>query len=531
MGGSSHWDVIIVGGGPVGLGLAVELGQRHIPVLLVERRETPQRIPKGQNLTQRTLEHFYFWGCVEALRAARLLPPGYPIGGITAYGNLLSPYWYASPGRDVVNDFYFQSNDRLPQYLTESVLRRRAQELPSVRCLFGWQALEVKADAAGVAVAIEPLDASEPVRWVTAEYLVGCDGAHSMVREAVGIRRMGPRYDQRMVLAVFGSRALHERLERFPPRTTYRVLRPELKGYWQFFGRVDVGERWFFHAPVPAEAESDPSYVMKILHQAAGFDFPAVMEHVGYWDLRVEVAEEYQRGRVFIAGDAAHSHPPYGGFGLNSGLEDVVNLGWKLSAALAGWAGPDLLASYTAERQPVFRQTGEAIARAIAEDRKFLETYSPEKDLAAFEAAWARMASSLPPPQSYEPHYEGSPVVWGPPDGRCSIYGQHVRSARPGHHLAPASLSSGQNAFEKLAGDFTLFTAGAPHVVADWERAARRLGVPLKIVRDPDAEAFATWEAEWILVRPDQYVAWAAQASPPEPDAILARAAGCGLSV
>ncbi|MCL6561821.1 MAG: FAD-dependent monooxygenase [Firmicutes bacterium] len=523
---SSPEGVVIIGGGPVGLGLAVELGQRHIPVLLVERREAMHHIPKGQNLTQRTLEHFYFWGCVEALRKARLLPPGYPIGGITAYGNLLSRYWYAAPGREVVNDFYFQTNERLPQYLTEAVLRQRAQLLPTVRCLYGWRAVEIKAGPTGVAVAIEPMDNSEPVRWVTGQYLVGCDGAHSLVREAVGIGRRGPRFDQRMVLAVFRSRALHKHLARFPPRTTYRVLRPEFKGYWQFFGRVDVGEGWFFHAPAFPEAEKDSRAVVKILHQAAGFDFPAVMEHVGFWDLRVEVAEVYQEGRVFIAGDAAHSHPPYGGYGLNSGLEDVVNLGWKLAAALGGWAGPGLLASYSAERQPVFQETGDAIARAIAEDRKFLETYSPERDIAAFEAAWARMASNLPSPQAYEPHYEGSPLVWGPPGGRCGIYGQHLRTARPGHHLFPLALSSGRNVYEELGNFFTLVATGDPAPLTDWERAAQRLGIPLKVVWEPHPERLQSWANQWVLVRPDQYVAWAAEASPPDPATILARAVG-----
>src|SRR3954470_479996 len=107
---TQQYQVIIVGGGPVGVGLAVELGQRRISCVLVERHMTPQRIPKGQNLTQRTLEHFYFWGIVDELRASRVMPPGYPIGGITAYGNLMSEYWFAPPGREVVRSFYFQDN-------------------------------------------------------------------------------------------------------------------------------------------------------------------------------------------------------------------------------------------------------------------------------------------------------------------------------------------------------------------------------------------------------------------------------------
>src|SRR5690349_12871492 len=142
------YEVAIVGGGPVGVGLAVELGQRGISTVLVERHLSPQPIPKGQNLTNRTLEHFYFWHCVDELRAARVMPRDYPIGGVTVYENLLSPYFHAGGsfgGRGpAVRAFYFQANERLPQYCTESVLRARLKELPSVTTLFGWTAERVE---------------------------------------------------------------------------------------------------------------------------------------------------------------------------------------------------------------------------------------------------------------------------------------------------------------------------------------------------------------------------------------------------
>src|SRR5579859_346814 len=139
------YDVAIVGGGPVGVALAVELGQRGISCVLVERHLTPQPIPKGQNLTNRTMEHFYFWHCVDELRAARVMPPGYPIGGVTSYGDLTSPYFHAMGGvrsgrGESVQDFYFQRNERLPQYCTEAVLRARVRQLPAVTTLFGWTA-------------------------------------------------------------------------------------------------------------------------------------------------------------------------------------------------------------------------------------------------------------------------------------------------------------------------------------------------------------------------------------------------------
>src|SRR5919204_1070517 len=127
-----RFQVVIIGGGPVGVALAVELGQRGIACALVERRIEPQRIPKGQNLTQRSVEHFYFWGIADKLRAARVLPPEYPMTGIVAYGNLASEYWYAPPLRELVNPYYFQQNERLPQYNTERVLRARMAGLTNV---------------------------------------------------------------------------------------------------------------------------------------------------------------------------------------------------------------------------------------------------------------------------------------------------------------------------------------------------------------------------------------------------------------
>src|SRR5207245_1008287 len=144
-----RYQVTIVGGGPVGVALAVALGQRGISCALVERHLTPQPIPKGQNLTARTLEHFSFWGIADQLRAVRLLPPDYPIGGITAYGNLMSEHWFVQGGgregrSAATSGFYFQSTDRLPQYLTEEVLRGRLAHFPNVTALFGRTATSVE---------------------------------------------------------------------------------------------------------------------------------------------------------------------------------------------------------------------------------------------------------------------------------------------------------------------------------------------------------------------------------------------------
>jgi 4-hydroxyisophthalate hydroxylase len=523
-------SVVIVGGGPVGLALAVTLGKAGVSCVLVERQPEPSAIPRGQNLSARSLEHFYYWGCADELRAARLLPSRFPIGGITAYKNLASEYWYAPAGRETVAEFYYQRNERLPQYLTESVLRNRVIKLSPVTALFGWSAVGVRQDHDGVRVtAVRDTGAERCV--IEADYLVGCDGAHSLVREQAGIASEGADFDQRMILAVFRSRQLHEHLERFPLRSTYRALDPELKGYWWFFGRVDPAETWFFHAPLPKDATGASLDAQALIERAAGSGVACDFQHVGFWDLRIDMADRYRQGRVFIAGDAAHSHPPYGAHGLNTGLEDAVNLGWKLAAVLHGWGGPDLLASYTHERLPVFAGTGEAITEGIAEDRAFLERYSPHRDRGEFERAWSGRTSGEVAPPSYEPHYEGSPIVWGPAGSACGVRGRHTFEARAGHHLAPVVLSSGANIFERLAGGFTLIALGGDRdLTAPFQAAATDLGMPLQVIADtPDGQR-AAYGQRLILVRPDQYVAWTGNDPPADATAVLRRAIGAAVA-
>ncbi len=520
----NYAPVLIVGGGPVGLGLAIDLGLRGIRSILVERYENPQAIPKGQNLTQRTMEHFYFWGAESELRSARTIPPDYGIGGTTIYGTLLSGYRYDWLQRELVRPFYFTGNERLPQYATEAVLRRRAAQLPAIKIMYGWTCEEVRQADDGVSV--EVVDRGGVKLTLRGDYVVGCDGSRSIVRTQAGITQTRSDHDRLMVLLVFRSTGLHRLLEQYPDKSFYNVLHPDLDGYWKFFGRVDLGTTWFFHAPVPPDTKRDNFDFRTFLHEAAGADFDVEFEHIGFWDLRFALADSYRVGRVFIAGDAAHSHPPYGGYGVNSGLEDAVNLSWKLAATLQGWGGPGLLDSYGTERRPVFASTArDFIEKAIFSDRDFLRAHDPVRDRADFEAAWHERQSGAPAEvDSFNPNYQGSPIVIGPPGAVSSAVGSHQYTARPGYHLTPQPLSSGRNIFEELGEGFTLVDLGTGDAAPAFEKAAAELNIPLKVVRDSAEGGREKYQTPLILVRPDQFVAWSGEKA--DAAQVLRRATG-----
>ena len=509
------YDVVINGGGPVGMGLAIELGQRGVRVCVVERYTTPQPVPKGQNLTQRTTEHFHFWGCEKEMQSALKVPEGGGIGGLTCYGTLLSNYHYNWLDRSKVRDFYFTRNLRLPQYTTEEILRRRAAEVAGVDILYGWQGVALEQDNAGVSLTIAERQ-GEGQRVLRGRYLVGCDGSHSFTRQAAGITQTQEDHNRLMALVVFTSVELDDLLKRYPGKAFYSVLNPKYDGYWLFFGRVDHGRSWFFHAPVPPGTTADNFDFPAFLHEAVGQPFDLTLDYVGFWDMRFAQADAYRKDRVFIAGDAAHSHPPYGGYGINSGLEDATNLGWKLAAALQGWGTEALLDSYHTERHGVFASTiRDFIARFIREDRDFLRKYAPDRDLADFTAHWDARSADTSEVTAFEPHYQGSSIVDGAP-GSPSSLGGHERRARAGHHLAPQPLSGGRNVFEALGEDHALLALADadPAAITALEAQAAAAVVPLNVIRDTGAAAREAYGAPLILIRPDQFVAWAGKTPP-----------------
>lgn len=503
-------DVIIVGGGPVGMGLAIDLGQRGQSVLVIEKYDQPQPIPKGQNLTQRTMENFRAWGAEASLRAAKTVPAEFGIGGMTAYGTLLGDYSYDWLKRELVRPYYATDNERLPQYATEAVLRARAAKLASVRVVTGREVSDLSEDADGVTVtATRRGDGT--VETYCAAWCVGADGSRSVVRRRAGLEQTVFDHERTMVLLVFQSDSLHQKmLDRHPGKSFVNVLHPDLEGYWLFFGRVDLSGEFFFHAPIPADADPDTFDYENFVQKAVGAPVDIEIRHRGHWDCRVAIADNYGRGQVFIAGDAAHNHPPYGGYGINTGFEDARNLAWKLAAVLQGWGGADLLASYDLERRPVFWSTAkDFIERSIELDRDFLARFNPKDDRVAFEAEWAaRGTGAQTEVGSFQPNYHGSPVVDGPRDGTANATAPHEFRAKPGFHLAPRNLTGNSTYYDHAASGFALIEIDAAGAASRFEAEAKALGIPLDVLNaDPSGEA-GDYGARLILVRPDGFVAW-----------------------
>ncbi|MEP0941459.1 MAG: FAD-dependent oxidoreductase [Rhizobiaceae bacterium] len=505
-------DVAIVGGGPVGLGLAIDLAQRGIRVQVLERSNQLHQIPKGQNLTQRSGEHFRAWGITNAVRDATPIPREYGNAGLVTYGTLLGDYSYDWFQRSKVGAYYFALNERLPQYRLEQVMRDRVNDLRNVHFQTGSMVTGLTQNQDDVTVTYQH---DGTTKHITASHVVGCDGARSAVRELAGISQAIDHKGPRMALLVFRSIELDQLLSRYPGKSIYNIMNPDLDGYWQFLGRTDLDGGWFYHVPVPDDATPENYDFKAHLHGMVGQEFALEFDHIGFWDLRISHARTYRTGRVFIAGDAAHSHPPYGGYGVNTGLEDARNLSWKLAAQVEGWGSEALLDSYSSERHPVFKSVSQDfIERMIVDFREFMSSFSPDKDTAAFDAAWkARTEADDSDVTEFLPHYAGSPLVWGEAGAVCGAKGVHEFKARAGYHLSPPPDDLGDlddlDIWEQLRPGFTLLDlTGDGSQSRIWGQAADALGIPLRWVSLPNEQVKKAYDAEKILVRPDQFIAW-----------------------
>jgi len=528
--------VLIVGAGPVGLALAGDLGWRGVECLLVEQSDGSIYQPRMDLVGIRTMEFCRRWGLVGAVEAApypRDLPQdNVYVTSLTGYelGRERMPTLDAAK----VPPESPQRRERCPQNMFDPILRDFAAAQTGVTLRYRTRLVDFAQDADGVAAEVE--DATTGAREkIRAAYLVGCDGGRSLVRETLGIGMVGTAALTHTTNVIFRCPdlvALHDKGRAY----RFIILGPE--GTWSTIVAINGTDQWRFSIIGAAEERAYAiAEIQALIRRAVGRDFDYEILTVMPWVRRELVAERYGEGRVFMAGDAAHMLSPTGAFGMNTGIQDAVDLAWKLAATLQGWGGPHLLAAYDAERRPIgYRNVREAAAnfRRMTSPRpgpRLLEQ-TPEGEAfrqklgAEFTALMRHEWFTLGVHLGYR--YTDSPICWpdgsAPPSDEPNTY---VPSTVPGCRAPHVWLASGRSTLDLFGKGFALLGFGAdPADVAAIETAARARGVPLTFTAIDHAAAARLYARKLVLVRPDGHVAWRGDRAPDDPLALIDRIRG-----
>ena len=532
-------SVLIVGAGPAGLALAIELGQRSVPCILIERNDRVGYAPRAKTTNVRTREHMRRWGIADKLRAASPLGLDYPSNVVFVTrlnGHALTKIenaMYCAPGK---NPLYSEHAQWIPQYTVEEVMRAHVQTLAGVELRFSSELVSFEQSEGGIVAKVLDI-VSGATFSVQCEYLVGADGARSTVRTAIGATMHGSYGLSRNYNVVFRAPGLAEAHAHGPAIMYWQIN----KDFPSLIGPMDTGDKWFFMPTQLIEGQKiTPEEAPALIRQATGLDIAVEVLSTDEWVASRLIADKYRDRRVFLVGDACHLHPPFGGYGMNMGVADGVDLGWKIAAALQGWGGPALLASYEQERRPVHEFVmDEAVANHAVLGKQLwqegLEDSTADGERLRGEvgqhiqAVKMREFNTLGVVLGYR--YDDSPVVV--PDGTpppAHDFLNYVPSARPGALAPHAWLHDGSSLYDHFGQGFTLLAAhDADAAVLERAReAARKAGVPLKVIQPGERILKDLYQATYTLIRPDQHVAWRADEWPAEAGAVLARICGLG---
>ena len=532
-------QVLVVGAGPVGQGLAIELGQRGIECLVIEKNPRIGVAPRAKTTNVRTREHFRRWGIAGALRDAAPFGVDYPsnIAFTTRMsGHLLARFdnaLYCAPGR---NPLYSEHAQWIPQYTVERVMRKHLDTLASVQVALNRELLGFTQDGDGVVATIRDVETGVS-REVQAQFLAGCDGGRSLVRDAIGARMEGSFGMSRNYNIVFHAPGLAD------AHPHGRAIM-----YWQInddvpslIGPMDSGDRWFFMPTgLSPDVQVTKNTAAALIRRATGIDLPYEVLSIDEWVAHRVVADRYRDRRVFLAGDACHLHPPYGGFGMNMGVSDGVDLGWKLAAVLQGWGGEALLESYERERRPVHLHVMREAAANHAKFSNALFEAGIEDDTAQGEAARARVGQRINAEKLSEfytlgtilgDRYDDSPVIQGCASASCAPrdFLNYVPSSMPGSRAPHAWLHDGSSLFDHFGPGLTLLALPAADAICLQEAAhsADAMNIPLKLLRSDNPALPRLYLNRLTLIRPDQHIAWTGDVWPAREDFdVLAMATG-----
>ena len=503
-------SVLIAGAGPVGLALACELGLRGVACVLIEKRDGAITLPKMSAVSARNMEFCRRWGIADAVRTT-VWPESRDADFVFVdhlRGRELARIRRPTGAERGTLDFSPETTCHCPQIYFDPILAARVQSLPSVTLRYNVR-LEGLAQDRDDGVHARVADANGAAATIAARYLVGCDGPAGIVREALGVGLGGLGVVANSVNIFFrapGLASLHDK----GWARIYRLV--DAGGCWAELIPIDGKEMWRLTVFDDLAAAQDPGGV---LARMAGGDFAHEILSVTPWERRDVVAERYGVGRVLIAGDAAHQCSPTGGLGMHTGIEEVVNLAWKLAAVFEGWGGANLVASYEAERRPIALRNVAIATGSFNAIRRI-----PGLATESADGGWrADLGPTSPTEQSKMDYaYDWSPI--------CIAEDLPAHAARPGARAPHAWLADGRSLVDLFGDGFVLLCFAGRERAAPLVGAAQARGVPLRVVAIDDPAIATLYGAALVLVRPDGHVAWRGADAADAPEAVIDRVRG-----
>ncbi len=523
-------QVLVVGAGPVGLTLAIDLGKRGVRCTLIEKNDAPLGYPKMERCNPRTMEIFRRLGLAETVRAAGY-PPDWPMDTYLVFDLMRPPLFkmahptvaQAKAKRDATNDgsMPLEPYQIISQYTLEPLLKSVAETLPNVDVRFGHEFVSFTEEPDGVAALIRKTNGEEVT--IRAQYMVGCDGGSSPVRKQLGFRMEGEPNILEMRQALFHCPELFDKVK--VPRARHYN---RIDGTWTLMIVQDSRKHFTLHAVV--EKDEDMAALFEAI---VGTPVKYEMVHCAKWMQRLLLAEHYSQGRVFLAGDSVHLVIPTGGLGMNTGVGDAIDVSWKLAATLQGWGGLKLLGSYEAERRPVGARNVEASGGGTTGRMKWRDLYRPniEDDTPEGRAALANLleVAREEAPKSFRVlgaelgyRYAGSPVICDEPGGPVHKIESYEPTSWPGARLPHVWLKPGEvSVHDRIKDGYTLLRVGKTKADASGlQKVFGEIGAPFSVL-DLDGEApRQVYGFDYLLVRPDLHVVWRGNALPEHPDQV-----------
>ena len=517
--------VLIVGGGPVGLALALDLGKRGVPAILVNENAETARHPKCNYLNTRTMEHFRRLGIADEIRASGLASDfpraiayrtrfcGFELGRIELTFLALKDW----PGPE------YPLN--ISQIAVEPILKKHAEAMPDVSIRFGWRTVSINQGESAVEATIENVGTGER-RLVRARYAVGCDGSRSMVRNVIGTRMSGEDgsavrsfVSGTMLAYFFQSEGLLARASHKPSIMTW-IINHDARGYVMSQNGRD---RFVAHFQVPAGVDWRSLDSADVLTRMLGPSINYSIISQGPWTGGLALlADKYAQGNVFLAGDAAHLYTPLGGFGLNTGVGDAINLSWKVAAVYEGWGGSRLLESYEAERRPIGERNSRIGVQCAARKDHWKIPADINEDTAEAESRRRELGAHIEVDDREEYATIGVQLGERYVSSIISSDPRETPPADPWDHYVPSdlagaraphfSLPDGQSFYDMLGNGFGLLAFGSADP-SPLERAAADRSVPMTVIRL--AERPPDYRHDLILVRSDHHIAWSGDRAPP----------------